>query len=273
MRHIPVRKVIFFCVLVATFGLASCQWGVPHHSTKPAITKDTLVYTYQTIIDRAPDCANKPDSTCSLAKIIYPEFRGHKPLNDTVKRRLLETYRSADKPDSGLQDQAKAFISLYVQDTVHKNNPDMVYDLETSATVVRQDSSLITIQVDRYVFAGGAHGSTFTGFLCWNTKTDRRISLTDLFKPGYNARLTAIAEKIFRADEKLSATASLQNYFFKDQQFSLNDNFLITPVGLQFLYNEYEIKSYAEGQTTLLIPYNQIESLIRPNTVLKQYIR
>lgn len=259
-------------IVAGLFGLASCQWGVPHNNTKPAITKDTLLYTYKTIKERAPDCGSKPDSSCSLAKITYPVFTGQ-TLNDTVKGRLLDAYRNDDKPDKSLRDQAKNFIAAYVADTVHKNNPGMVYNLESTAAVVRQDSSLITIQIDRYVFAGGAHGSTYTGFINWDTKANRKISLNDLFAPAYEAKLTAIAEKIFRKDEKLSDTSSLRNYFFKDQKFSLNDNFLITPVGIQFLYNEYEIKSYAEGQTTLLIPYTQIKSLLRPNTVLKQYIK
>jgi hypothetical protein len=260
-------------VIVGLFGLASCQWGVPHNNTKPASTKDTLLYTYQTIKERAPDCGNKPDTSCSLAKIIYPVFTGQDALNDTVNSRLLDIYSNGDKPDKSLQEQAKNFVGTYMADTVHKNNPDMVYTLESTAAVVRQDSSLITIQIDGYVFSGGAHGSTYTGFLNWNTKANKKIGLNDLFSPGYEAKLRAIGEKIFRADEKLSDTSSLRNYFFKDQKFSLNDNFLITPVGIQFLYNEYEIKSYAEGQTTLLIPYTQIKSLLRPNTVLKQYIK
>ena len=55
--------------------------------------------------------------------------------------------------------------------------------------------------------------------------------------------------------------------------FALNDNFLVTPVGIRFLYNEYEIKSYAEGQTELLIPYNKIKSLLRPQSVVSQYLK
>jgi Deacetylase PdaC/Protein of unknown function (DUF3298) len=259
--------------VIGLFGFTSCQWGVPHNNTKPAITKDTLVYTYQNIEEKAPDCGNKPDSACSGAKITYPVFTDRSALNDTISAHLLDAYNNSDKPVKSLQEQAKSFIGEYMDDTSRKSNPGMLYTLESSATVVRQDSGLVTVQIDSYVFAGGAHGSTYTGFLDWDTKADRKISLSDLLAPGYELKLTAIAEKIFRKDEKLSDTSSLGNYFFKDQKFALNDNFLVTPVGLQFLYNEYEIKSYAEGQTTLLIPYSQIKPLLRPNTVLKQYIK
>ncbi|MBS1529249.1 MAG: DUF3298 domain-containing protein, partial [Bacteroidetes bacterium] len=192
---------------------------------------------------------------------------------DTITNRLLAINRIGEKPDNDLVSQARNFIKAYLDDDQRKSNPHMVYTLESSATVVRQDSSLATIQIDRYMYAGGAHGSTYTGFINWNTKAGKEISLDDLFAPGYGSKLTAIAEKIFRKDEKLSDTSSLRNYFFQDQKFALNDNFLITPVGIRFLYNEYEIKSYADGTTELLIPYTQIKSLLRPHTVVSQYIK
>ena len=59
----------------------------------------------------------------------------------------------------------------------------------------------------------------------------------------------------------------------KDNQFALNNNFLITPLGLRFLYNQYEIKPYSAGQTVLFIPYAKIKSLLLPHTVVSQYIK
>jgi hypothetical protein len=86
--------------------------------------------------------------------------------------------------------------------------------------------------------------------------------------------LTKVADSIFRKQENLTPTASLKNdYFFKGDQFSLNKNFLITPLGLKFLYNQYEIKPYAAGQTVLDIPYAQIKTLLQPGTVVDRYIK
>jgi len=98
--------------------------------------------------------------------------------------------------------------------------------------------------------------------------------LPDVFAEGYTTKLTAAAEKIFRAQEKLSDTASLANgYMFKDGKFVLNNNFLVTPIGIRFLYNEYEAKPYSDGPTEILIPYTQIKPLLRSNTVISQYIK
>jgi hypothetical protein len=50
-------------------------------------------------------------------------------------------------------------------------------------------------------------------------------------------------------------------------------NFSVTPIGIKFLYNQYEIKPYAAGITELFIPYAQIKSLLRPNSVVTQFIK
>jgi hypothetical protein len=137
-----------------------------------------------------------------------------------------------------------------------------------------QDSSLVTLEVGGYTYQGGAHGATAIVFINWDSKANKSISLNTIFNAGYQSKLTGIAETIFRKDEKLSNTSSFaDDYFFKDDKFALNDNFTITPLGIRFLYNEYEIKPYAAGTTNLFIPYSQIKSLLRPNSVVTKFIK
>jgi len=130
------------------------------------------------------------------------------------------------------------------------------------------------LEVGGYIFEGGAHGHTLSFFFNWNTKARKSIELADILKKGYQDSLNKVAESIFRKNEKITDSASLAlDYFFKDNKFTLNNNFLITPVGIRFLYNQYEIKPYAAGQTNLLIPYAKIKSLLLPHTVVSQYIK
>jgi len=71
----------------------------------------------------------------------------------------------------------------------------------------------------------------------------------------------------------LPDTGSLSNYTFENDIFSLSSNFKITPNGLDFFYDNYQIAPYAEGPIDLLIPYQSIKHLLRPNTVISQYIK
>ena len=262
--------LIYFIAL--SFTAASCQWGVPKKTAEAE--PDTLTYTYKSVHERAADCGNKPDSSCTVVKIKYPVFAGQKKLNDSVVRKLTSLFAMDGKPDSSIALMTKNFLKSYTDFRKTDPRSAMYFDLGMYATVLVQDSSLTSLGVGGYTFQGGAHGASATFFINWDTKANKSISLDDLFKPGYHDHLKAIAEKIFRRDEKLSDTASLaRDYFFKDNKFALNDNFSVTPTGIKFVYNQYEIKPYAAGTTTLVIPYSPIKSLLRPNTVVAKYIK
>ncbi|MDB4922875.1 DUF3298 and DUF4163 domain-containing protein [Mucilaginibacter sp.] len=262
----------YLVVYLFAITISSCMWGKPDKKN-PDIVKDTLTYKYTVFKERAADCGNKADSDCTLVKFKYPDFKGQKKLNDTIAHKLVTLFQLSEKPDTSLTELSKKFMTDYLS-SKQDGRSDLFYSLDCYAKVLRQDSSLTTLETGGYVFTGGAHPSSFTGFINWNTKANKSITLTDLIKPNNLEKLNGIAEGIFRKNEKLSDTASLAtNYFFKDNKFALNDNFSITPTGLKFFYNQYEIKPYAAGTTELIIPYSKIKLLLRPNTVITQYIK
>ena len=259
--------------LMIAMAFTACQWDKPV-KTIPAITTDTLKYTYKAIKQRAADCGNRPDSACTVANIVYPIFDAQTALNNTVNSNLLSQVGLGEKPDSSLQQLLNHYFILYNGEKANGHNADMFYILSAKVYVVRQDSSLLTLQFSEEGYFGGAHGNMSTTFLNWNTKSAKKITLNDILADGYEEQLNQIAETIFRKDEKLTPTAPLSpDYFFDKGKFKLNNNFMITPLGLRFLYNEYEIKPYSAGQTGLNIPYSEIRSLLRPNTVVTQYIK
>jgi len=269
-------KLQYLPFLFIVFALNACMWGTPHN-TSPDITKDTLAYVYKNIKQRASDCGSKPDSGCTVITIKYPAFSKDSILNDSVKNKLYNLFWADSTSmglDTDLQKYAQNFISVYEN---NKNSEDVkgkVFTIKSYAKVIRQDSSLTTLEVGGYIFEGGAHGHTLSFFFNWNTKARKSIELADILKKGYQDSLNKVAESIFRKNEKITDSASLAlDYFFKDNKFTLNNNFLITPVGIRFLYNQYEIKPYAAGQTNLLIPYAKIKSLLLPHTVVSQYIK
>jgi hypothetical protein len=259
-------------VLLFAFSTSSCMRGT-HSKKQPPIAKDTLNYTYKVIKERASDCGNKADSNCTVAKIKYPVFTGQKNINDSIQHKLLKIFLLNDQKDTTLKQIVANFIKEYDRNK-KSDERKLFYTLDLSATVIQQDSSLAVIELGGYAFEGGAHGGYQSIFVNWDTKANKKINLNDILTNGFQEKLNKIAEHIFRRQEKLSDTASLADaYFFDNDRFTLNDNYAITSSGIRFLYNEYEIKSYSEGITELFIPYSQIKSLLRPNTVVAQYIK
>jgi hypothetical protein len=272
-------RVGYIVICFFAIAIISCKWSTPAKKVSD-VNKDTLAYKYTLLKERAADCGNKADSDCALIKFKYPDFKDQKALNDTITGKLLNMFQLSEKPDTSLTLLTKHFMAGYMN-SKRDHKSLMLYSLDAYARVIRQDSSLTTLETGGYVFTGGAHPYSYTGFINWNTKANKSITLTDLLAaPTRNMLnknlegINKIAEGIFRKNESLSNTATLaNNYFFKDNKFSLNDNFSVTPTGLKFLYNQYEIKPYAAGTTEIIIPYSKIKSLLRPNTVAAQYIK
>ncbi len=268
-----MKNSSWLTIIVIGFAFTSCQWGVSPKSDDETV-RDTLAYTYKTIHERAADCGTKPDSSCTVVTVKYADFANQKTLNDSITRKLTSLFAMDGKPDSTVDAMSKNFLKAYAD--FRKTDPRsvMFFTLNSYAKVLMQDSSITTLEVGGYNFQGGAHGASFTGFINWNTKANKSITLDDLFTDGYHDKLKTIAEGIFRKQEKLSDTSSLaRDYFFKDNKFALNDNFSVTPIGLKFIYNQYEIKPYAAGITELFIPYTQIKSLLRPNSVVAKFTK
>ncbi|HKY62130.1 MAG TPA: RsiV family protein, partial [bacterium] len=99
----------------------------------------------------------------------------------------------------------------------------------------------------------------------YNPKDGRPYGLGDWLKPGYEEPIQALGEKAFRRARDLPAETDLNDAGFTfENGFRLNENFAAGPEGLIFYFNPYEVASYADGPTELLIPYSELKSWLLP---------
>ncbi len=235
------------------------------------VKKDTLAFTYKYLRADEKNCPNKND--CSYVELSYPVFKSASRLNKTIAKSVLSFLNDENGSIRNVDKIFKGFSDDFFGDPDSTDSQRMAAStLGLQIDTMVQDSSLAIIQLADEM-SGGAHPNENVNYINWNTKADLQIRLDDILKSGYKTRLTEIAETIFRKDEHLGKSDALDGYFFKDGIFTLNDNFQITPSGLSYYYNNYEIKPYSEGPTVLLIPYTKIKSLLKPNTVLAQYLK
>ena len=117
-------------------------------------------------------------------------------------------------------------------------------------------ANIFSIDYTEYAFTGGAHPNTFVSFKNFNLNSGEEITFDELFSLEKQRDLTKIA-----------------GFWFENNEFSLNDNFLITEKGLVFYYNNYEITAYAFGPTELEIPYTKIKMLIDESSILKYLVK
>jgi len=258
-------KITNIILLLAALTIVSCKQTPKYKYDGP----DTVAYTYKEFKVRDKGCGDNPDSTCTIVKLNYPDFNGHAALKDSITREFIKLFaQDKAKNDTGKTQLAADFISRYTDFKKISPKSTLVFLLDGKAKVVRQDRIMFNLEVSGYLYNGGAHGVDYTGYINWNLKKDKPVTLDNILDSGYRKPLTSIAEQLFRKNEKLSDTSSLNNgrtYFFKDGKFSLPDTYLLTNYGIKFLYNVYTIKPYAAGKTYLLIPYDHIRPLIKPH--------
>ncbi len=277
MQKTGIKLVAFLVLILVSFaqkkaGAAIVVAGKKDMNTNAAAKrKDTIAYINKGAHGETSNCKNP--NGCDFITVNYPDFKDNESLNNAIKRKIIDYLSPYCDRKLDLKNFDKSLKKI-AQSYNNKSDTSTVDQLpatyELNVDVIVQDSSLIMLDFSQDD-SGGAHPNHNDEYLNWNIRADKTISLDDLLINDYETQLTHIAETIFRKDENLSKDQSLADYNFENNTFALNNNFQITPDGINFFYNSYEIKSYAEGTTDLLIPYTAIKKLLRPNTVINQY--
>lgn len=237
------------------------------NAVQPVTDSINYIYDSVKVYSKNPVSADARVTDTAKAVITYPVFSDSK-LNDFVLKKITGTVDN-EKSYSSYESYAKGFINDF--DDFQKENKDRIqtWFLIINTKVLKQKPQYIAFYTTYINFAGGAHPNSSFTYQNYNPETHQVITLDSLLILGSSGKLTAIAEKIFRKNEKLSPDQSLKdNYFFENDTFKLNDNFTVTDEGLLFLYNPYEIKAYAFGITKLVIPFSELQDIAKPGSLL-----
>ncbi|MGB3180886.1 MAG: DUF3298 domain-containing protein [Cyclobacteriaceae bacterium] len=154
-------------------------------------------------------------------------------------------------------------------DDSYRDIPTSKWDIDNQISIEHNTTQLITVKYQTYQYTGGAHGNGSSVFFNLDPATGQAYELADfLEKPAYRDSLNAIAEQTFRKKYELgNQSLKSAGYWFQNNDFKLNDNFTITEEGLNFLFNAYEITSYAAGTPELFISWQSIEGIIDESSV------
>lgn len=237
------------------------------------------------------NCIDKPvektqeslpsDNLCARVRFVYPEASSSAnpelatKLNQYIIAQLIDQIDDGEEAEvvhatatKTLEQFASEFIDEYQQEPNNFSN----WELERIAKVIYKTKTLLSLSLDEYGFAGGAHPFNGTQLSVVNLKNAQSVKLADLLNPNFESALNVEGEKAFRDFHHLADTDDLEEkgFSFENNVFRLNNNFAITEDGLKFIFNSYEIAPYAVGSTELNIPYENIKSLIRPQGELAE---
>ena len=133
------------------------------------------------------------------------------------------------------------------------------------AEVLRQTGALVVLELDSYLFTGGAHGIPATQYVNWDRAAARALSLDDLLEPG---RRDDYVAALRRAHARwLESNPDAQDdpaAYDKLWPFVPTANTALTEQGLTVKYDAYSIAPYSHGQPELIIPYPELRGILRP---------
>lgn len=124
-------------------------------------------------------------------------------------------------------------------------------------------SNLIVLKLTSESYLGGAHGAYSTEYKVFDTKKKLQLKAEDIFDME---SLTTISYDYFlteRGISKKEVNVKDEGFWFKDDKFHLNDNFTIDEKNITFIFNPYEIASYADGQIEVVVPLSKLDKVIK----------
>jgi hypothetical protein len=126
------------------------------------------------------------------------------------------------------------------------------------------NDNLMVISGYLYTFTGGAHGNYGTGFTNLDLKRKKVLELSDIINKKDLPKLPKLLEKYYKVERGYPQEKTLQELGLFLDTIPVNDNFMVSPGGLMFDYVPYEISSYADGEITITIPFEELSAYIKP---------
>jgi len=267
-----MKKIIIITLMLSGIVfLISCSRKSP--------TENPLKFEVVTYQKQSEGFDSLRDDNCAKIKIEFPQILSFEnglvkeKINNSISDLFAQDILGGNKSND-FETQMNSFIEEY--ESLIKEFPDAYQSwfIEITGEVKLNKGNIFSIDYMEYSFTGGAHPNTFVTFRNFNLLDGEEIVLDQIISTDEQSELTKIAEAEFRKLKELTSDADLgqAGFWFENNKFYLNDNFLITDSSLVFYYNNYEITAYAFGPTELTIPYSKIKPLIREKTLLKGLI-
>lgn len=138
-------------------------------------------------------------------------------------------------------------------------------ETQLSMTELQNADGFLSLRLSAYQYNGGAHGNSIVKLMSYDLKTGDRLLLEDVFVEGYEPfateaiRRELMAEYGYKSEEQM-----LMDGFFNIQALAPTPNFCVKTDTVIFLYNAYEIATYAKGEIEVAVPMYRLRTVLKP---------
>ena len=198
------------------------------------------------------------DTPCPEITINYVKALGvnAEKINSKIEQFIIAAIEFGEDEKTiakTINEAATNFARGYHNDKVEF--PDMAgpYVAEISVRELFRSNNHISFEQRAYLFTGGAHGYEATSFLNIDPETGSELGSRELFMDKEN--FMTFAEEKFREQQNIREDQSINEsgFWFENDTFYLPNTVGFTQNNLIFVYNQYDIASYADGPIELKI--------------------
>lgn len=200
------------------------------------------------------------DGNCPEITINYVLALGNEKIDEKINSKIQEFIiaslmmgEDSIPTAKNIEEAAIQFIDAYKRDKTEF--PDMAGDYFAEINVIELSKTIenYSFEQRQYLYTGGAHGYGSTAFLNIDPNTGKVVTFKEMIKNEFE--FTSFVEKKFRAqhDIAIDATINSTGFWFKNDKFNLPETAGITKDSIIFVYNQYDIASYADGPIELRI--------------------
>lgn len=130
--------------------------------------------------------------------------------------------------------------------------------------VLNPKGPIATVVVNASNYIGGAHGSTAQQYFNFELSSKSLLSLDQIIVTGKRKQFNDLAYTAFQDWIKQTQPDMDVKAYQQLWQFTLSENFYLSSEGLILQYGEYEIGPYAIGLPRLIIPYDKLKDILKP---------
>lgn len=188
-------------------------------------------------------------------------------INQFLDRKILtlsnlQFSEEIAKPTT-IQANLDRFVAAAKQDAIARGQP-VAYSLQVDPEFLGQRGQVASFKIITAYYTGGAHGGASDNYYNLDLKQKKQLMLNDIVLPDQQQKLRdqlymQFTEWVKKDDSKVNLAEYEQTW-----PFTLTENFSFTDTGLLFSYGQYEIGPYVAGMPEFVVPYAQLNGIIKP---------
>jgi hypothetical protein len=141
--------------------------------------------------------------------------------------------------------------------------------LQISYTTQNYDRGILSVLLRiSFYSAGAAHPGSYFRAVNYDLREGKELALADLFQPGADY-LSLLSSACLEDLQNRHVLGWEEGALPKEENFR---NWNVTPGGLLITFDEYQVAPYALGPQSVIIPYETLSELLRPDGPLSGFL-